>query len=267
MRGARARGWLDSCQRSVLVVVSALTCGLGLQRMPSVGQETAAGFQPTFIASGGCDPGVEWCAALVGDLRYVVAAASAANADHIVSEQLIASELGPVIYRLAGAIRLSGGPSGAAAAPAVVGLLHGVLRSTKAATRYSGIIGPQLLEPLLEAFSREAVIGELSDDPVLLMTDGYDGRGERRLRRLAERSRPHGGARRLLRRRARPRTWGRGACAPTIESIQIRGAARSGSGRAWSTGRSARGGGSSRGPSLVRSDPPLTGLRWPRVRR
>ena len=31
--------------------------------MPSVGQETAAGFQRTFVASGGGDPGIDWCAA------------------------------------------------------------------------------------------------------------------------------------------------------------------------------------------------------------
>ena len=95
--------------------------------MPSVGEQTAQGFREAFSGTGARDPGVEYCGHLIADVRKVIAAGAAVNVAAVVDETVAAQELGPVVRRLAGAVRTAGGPVGEAAAPGFAALLHWVL--------------------------------------------------------------------------------------------------------------------------------------------
>ena len=85
-------------------------------RMPGAGVETAEGFRRAFVAGGARDPGADWCGLLISDLRKVINANVIASGTEVLSPHLAAAELGPVMRRLGGALRVSGGPTGKAAA-------------------------------------------------------------------------------------------------------------------------------------------------------
>ena len=96
--------------------------GFVLDRTPGAGLEIAEGCRRVFVSGGARDPGTDWCGLLVSDLRKVVNANVAASGWEVLSPHLAAAELGPVLRRLGGALRVSGGPTGRAAAATVAGL-------------------------------------------------------------------------------------------------------------------------------------------------